>query len=221
MRRNHARRTAPPAPAALRCGGDADRLARRILVEAAPVLSGDKPAMLIALRDCGRVPATRRSDRFFCRHREKLVAALGLEARVLRRTPRGCLALFFDPARLAARLAEPEVARFLSDRGYPAGADAALDRLEAAFAAGAESCPHEVGVFLGYPVRDVAGFIERPGEALSVRRALWRVFAPAGESLRLMARIRAARERAMAVLAFESDALDACAKLRRLPPLPA
>ena len=41
------------------------------------------------------------------------------------------------------------------------------------------------------------------------------------QSKRLMARIRAARERAMAVLAFESDALDACAKLRRLPPLPA
>ena len=221
MRRHDARRTAPPTPAALRCEGDADRLARRILVEAAPVLSGDKPAMLIDLWDCGRVPAARRADRIFCRHQERLVAALGLRARVLRRTPRGCLVLFFDPARLAARLAEPEAASFLAGRGYPAEADAALDRLEAAFAAGGESCPHEVGVFLGYPVRDVAGFIERPGEALSVRRALWRVFAPAGESLRLMARIRAARDRALAVLALESDALAACAKLRRLPPLPA
>lgn len=221
MRRHHARRTALPAPAALRCEGDADRLARRILVEAAPVLSGDKPAMMVAVRDCGRVPASRRADRIFCRRQKELLAALGLEARVLRRTTRGSLVLFFDPARLAARLAEPEIARFLAERGYPAEPDAALGRLEAAFAADAESCPHEVGVFLGYPVRDVAGFIERPGEALSVRRALWRVFAPAGESLRLMARIRAARDRAMAVLALESDALVACAKLRRLPPLPA
>jgi hypothetical protein len=210
----------PAVAAALRCGGDADRLARRILVEAAPVLSGDKPAMMLDFRDCGHLADSMPAGRVFCRHQARLSAALGLSTRVLRRSPEGSLALFWNPPRLAARLAEPETARFLARRGYPAEADAALDRLAAEFSAAPDACPHEVGVFLGYPVRDVEGFIERPAEALPVRRALWRVFAPAAESLRLMARFRAARARALSILAYESDALAACAILRRLPPLP-
>ena len=99
----------------------------------------------------------------------------------------------------------------------PSLKSSALARLADAFADAPGDCPPEVGIFLGYPVRDVAGFIERPAEALPTRGTLWRVFAPAAESLRLMARIRRARDRALHLLALESDALRAVAMLRRLP----
>jgi len=194
----------------VRCGGF-DRLLRRILVEAAPVHAGCKPATMVHLLDCGNAPG----GGAFCLHRERLEEAVGLRARALRRTRRGTLLLFHDPSRLAAALAEPATARFLRGLGYPAEPEAALDRLAAAFGASPGGCPHEVGVFLGYPLRDVRGFMERPAEALPLRRALWRVFAPAAESLRLMARIRAARDRALGILALESDPLLAGAALRR------
>ena len=201
---------------ALPCAPCRERVARRILLEVAPVLSGVKPAALLSLED-GECGAAGRAERVFCSRRSRLAAATGLSVRVLRRTGRGCQALFFDAGLLAARLAEPDAAAFLRARGWPAEPPAALARLADAFADAPGDCPPEVGVFLGYPVRDVAGFIERPEEALPTRGTLWRVFAPAAESLRLMARIRRARDRALHLLALESDALRAVAMLRRLP----
>ena len=197
-----------------RCDADLDRLVRRIALEAAPVWSGDRPALTLCLRGCPR-PGAPCDESAFVRQAGALLPALGLSARRLRRGADGCQWLFYDPARLAARLAAPDVAAFLRARVWPTERGAALARLAAEFAAAPQTCPPEVGVFLGYPVRDVAGFIERPGEALPLRGAPWRVFAPAGDSLRLMARIRAVRARALHFLALESDALRAVSMLRR------
>jgi hypothetical protein len=206
--------TASARRAALRC--DEDRLVRRIAIEAAPVWCGARPAMTLRLEGCVR-PGGSCIGPWLLGREGGLLPALGLEALRLRRSEAGCQWLFFDPALLAARLAEPDVAAFLRARGWPGEPRAALARLAAEFSAGPCRCPPEVGVFLGYPVRDVAGFIERPAEALPLRRSLWRVFAPAAESIRLMGRIRAARDRALHVLALESDALRAVSLLRRLP----
>ena len=45
--------------------------------------------------------------------------------------------------------------------------------------------PHEVGVFIGYPLKDVAGFMQRI-PATPVRHGAWRVYGGADESLRRM-----------------------------------
>ena len=169
----------PLRPAAHPCAPCRDRVARRILLEVAPVLSGVKPAALLSLDDC-ECGASGRAERVFCSRRSRLAAATGLSVRVLRRTGRGCQALFFDAGLLAARLAEPDAAAFLRARGWPAEPPAALGRLADAFADAPGDCPPEVGIFLGYPVRDVAGFIERPAEALPTRGTLWRVLRAGG-----------------------------------------
>ena len=44
--------TAPSST--LRCDSDLDRLVRRIAVEAAPVWSGDRPALTLCLHGCPR-----------------------------------------------------------------------------------------------------------------------------------------------------------------------
>ncbi|MBR1836694.1 MAG: DUF3793 family protein [Kiritimatiellae bacterium] len=204
----------PVQPHLLRCGADLDRLVRRIAVEAAPVWSGDRPALTLCLHGCQH-PGAPCAEAVFLGAAGELLPRLGLSARRLRRGERDCQWLFYDPERLAARLAEPDAAALLRSRGWPTEPSAALDRLAAGFVSSPGACPPEVGVFLGYPVRDVAGFIERPAEALPLRGALWRVFAPAAESLRLMARVRSARNRALHLLALESDALRAVSMLRR------
>jgi len=200
--------------ATVRCDGVPDRLFRHILLEAAPVFSGLKPALLVSVEHCSRTDGRSVA----CLRHRALEKAMGLSARVLRFSDESALVLFYDRAALIRHLARLDVTDFLARNGYRGGEplETMLDRLAAAFAASPGTCPHEVGVFLGYPVKDVEGFMARPQEALPLRRTLWRVFAPANESLRLMARIRAARDRAMRILALESDAYRACFMLRGL-----
>ena len=71
------------------CAPCRERVARRILLEVAPVLSGVKPAALLSLED-GECGAAGRAERVFCSRRSRLAAATGLSVRVLRRTGRGC-----------------------------------------------------------------------------------------------------------------------------------
>ena len=89
----------------------------------------------------------------------------GVTVRVLKQCPRtgAVLVYVYRPARVARLLAAPHMLDFLAGEGYtPGTADELLDQLaerlccEGAF-------PHEIGVFLGYPLSDVVGFIENSG----------------------------------------------------------
>lgn len=55
-----------------------------------------------------------------------------------------------------------------------------------------ESCegfPHEIGVFLGYPVSDVIGFINHKGENCKAS-GLWKVYDNENETLKLFAKLQ-------------------------------
>ena len=68
------------------------------------------------------------------------------------------------PDRLARDLQQPGVAAFLAHCGYAGTAPAAcLDVLRRKLAASSDF-PHEIGLFLGYPLGDVIGFIENHGQ---------------------------------------------------------
>lgn len=73
----------------------------------------------------------------------------------------------YRETRLNEVLAQPEVRRFLQKEGYdvPAEADcgALLRQLSRRLCCEGEF-PHEIGVFLGYPLEDVIGFIENRGK---------------------------------------------------------
>ena len=51
--------------------------------------------------------------------------------------------------------------------------------------AGECDLPHEVGIFIGYPLKDVAGFIARL-PSTPVHNGVWRVYGDAHESLARM-----------------------------------
>lgn len=74
----------------------------------------------------------------------------------------GVLLYVYRPKLLERRMYEPGVATFLSGYGYDGtDADSLLEKLVGRFA----ECgmPPEVGVFLGYPLEDVVGYIENRG----------------------------------------------------------
>lgn len=153
-----------------------------LTVKTAAVRCGAKPAELLRVPLCARAAACGRGGV------GDVCARLGLPYRLLSQDSGGALALFFHPARLAAALGAPRAAAFLARRGWPteAGLEAMLAELARRWQAGPA---HEVGLFLGYPPKDVCGFCHaapettRPGDR-------WRVFGEEGPSRRLMRRHR-------------------------------
>ena len=65
--------------------------------------------------------------------------------------------------------------RFLLEGGYPpqVDVDAYLDRLALNISYG--PIPHEIGLFLGYPLKDVLGYIGHPSLKLSKIKG-WKVY---------------------------------------------
>ncbi|MFY9381623.1 MAG: DUF3793 family protein [Eubacteriales bacterium] len=82
------------------------------------------------------------------------------------------LAYVYRPVMLAKAIMDSETIEFLKNYGYDAasGVEACLNRL-------AVECelPHEIGVFLGYPLLDVKGFIENRGDNYRLS-GLWKVY---------------------------------------------
>ena len=133
-----------------------------ILVEqCAPTLVGLKPASLFCCRDSGELPVREAAVRW---HRE--LAPFGITVRTLKVCPRtgACLVYLYREGWLCRILAEPEHRAFLAGRGYrmAEGCAGLLDQLAERLCLGREF-PHEIGVFLGYPLEDVVGFIENRG----------------------------------------------------------
>ena len=102
----------------------------------------------------------------------------GLEALLLKAGPDAGLVYVYRPDKLAKVLQDPDVRTFLSAYGY-AGLNPAqsLDHLSQRIHCSQEF-PHEIGVFLGYPLVDVEGFIRHQGEHFCCL-GCWKAYADA------------------------------------------
>ncbi|MBS5317851.1 MAG: DUF3793 family protein [Clostridiales bacterium] len=70
----------------------------------------------------------------------------------------------FRPEKLAKDIGVEEVQSFLKEQGYRnCYPDACIKRLSERLRR-YETFPHEIGIFLGYPIEDVKGFIENKGQ---------------------------------------------------------
>ncbi|WP_302812453.1 DUF3793 family protein [Victivallis vadensis] len=176
------------------------QLLQYLLVKLAPVILRVKPAGMLRLTNCRQLAGGRQYD-LFCVHQREVMESLKLECRILRSEAGESVVLFFDRARLARALAEPEAAEFLQSCGYPATQELEplLEELIARCRSGREF-PHEIGIFLGYPLKDVRGFIENSAACLAVPRGLWRVAGDPAESLRVMEQYRCAEQTIQSVL---------------------
>ena len=130
-----------------------------MIEQCAPVLAGLKPAGLFRYETRNRADLARRVAGWNAQLNPK-----GLQVRVLR----GCIATrqylvyVYRAAKLQTVLADAAVRGFLAREGYRLPEDAAdcnalLDQLSLRLCCAAEAAdfPHEIGVFLGYPLEDV------------------------------------------------------------------
>ena len=75
---------------------------------------------------------------------------------------------------LRESLADPEVSKLLESLGYdPNNMSLCIKRLMEELSTG--DFPHEIGVFLGYPLEDVLGFIRNKGQNFK-SVGMWKVY---------------------------------------------
>ncbi len=123
----------------------------------------------------------------------RTLAGKGITLLALQRCGGTALVYVFRKSRLREDLCKPEVARFLSAYGYEsAEPDAAIGTLKSRLEAEG-GFPHEIGLFLGYPLGDVAGFIRNAGRNFKCA-GCWKVYGDEQEAARQFARYKKCRE---------------------------
>jgi hypothetical protein len=161
------------------------------LYYAAPILCDAKPAALIPLKPhC--LPAWKE-------RRNALQKATGLRTLELKSKNGSLLLLIYDEAALADHLRDSRASPFLARYGYPAGCDPgeALRLLQERFLQG--GFPHEIGIFLGYPPKDVQAFIDNEGRNCVCCR-YWKVYHDVERAQEAFRRIDEAHSRAIDIL---------------------
>lgn len=157
----------------------------------APILRCAKPASLMTL-----IPG---SEQAWCTRRNALCRATGLRFIELHGSHGCTVLLVYDEDALCRVLRHPQAKDLLDRYGYaPEGSLAVrFARLQERFAT--EDFPHEIGVFLGYPLDDVSSFIAHRGQDCLCSR-YWKVYHNPERAQEIFARIDAARAYAQALL---------------------
>lgn len=160
---------------------------RTLAWHCAPALAGIKPADLISWEP------QEHGGMELLGHYSAMLTQRGIRLRVLGQRGRRILLLIFRPARLDRWLTQSQVADMLSQVGYPVGAeiDTMLTHLRRRLLE--SGFPHEIGLFLGYPPADVAGFLENDGKGCKLC-GFWKVYGDVDEAARQFAAFRRCRD---------------------------
>lgn len=183
-----------------------DCLTAHLMLECAEVLAGVKPANLITLVNrnqlCGR-----NLYQLWQSHHEELGTRLAdLTIKVLQTKERALLLLCYKNNQLERHLAHAGIRTLLHKAGYEAGSsiETQLGELSRRIENNG-SFPHEIGLFIGYPAKDVAAFmglIKLPFTC----QCLWKIYGNPEHSLGMAEQFRCCRQRMGAILATGNQA---------------
>lgn len=158
-------------------------LLKFLLVKTAAVRRGVKPAELLRVRHC--YSTVNAEGLRVCLYRSDIYSILGLDYIELKVEERSSLVLFYNPPTLNATLKKRSNRLWLAGLGYPVDGTMHDMLSELCHRAGESALPHEVGVFIGYPLKDVAGFMQRI-PATPVHGCAWRIYGDASVSMEKM-----------------------------------
>ena len=171
----------------------------KVVKHCAPVLTGIKPANMFSCplksaQCCGNPACTSLKLVDFllaygdCRAR---LSRLGIEMAILNQRERSALVFVYRPSHLLRTISSKESAEFLKTLGYDASdvnksLNILAQRIDVANPSSGRrrtcSFPHEIGVFLGYPVEDVIGFMENQGDNYLVC-GCWKAYSNASDAI--------------------------------------
>lgn len=143
------------------------RLRSQLVLQCAPFLKGIKAAAIINL--------TSRGGEML----KKVLAGTGISHKVIDVRKKRCLVFLYRKTAFERHMGRRENVEFLAGFGYTEGsAEEMLGRLadRIGMYAGRELVfPHEIGVFLDYPLADVEGFIRNAGRDYLLS-GYWKVY---------------------------------------------
>lgn len=161
-----------------------NQLDRLLAAYCSPALAGIKPANLVS---CDRVlypdlPETLETYR-------EAFAPRGMRFEIVCSCHARYLLLVYNEAQLSRYMQNARVQKVLRHFGYPAGSS--LPELLAVLRqriSCSDGFPHEIGLFLGYPIEDVVGFIRYSGRGCKLS-GYWKVYGDAEAASRLFDRL--------------------------------
>jgi len=142
-------------------------LVYRIVRCIAPTITGGKPATLMNItNDNGGLLEV------WDHSKADIFIGSEIEYYEFKRTDKNVIVLFFNRSLLNDLLEKMPIKRFLSERGYETDSlDYVLGVLRQRYV---EGCPHEIGIFLGIPLKDVKGFMGF-NSLRNTKCGMWRV----------------------------------------------
>jgi len=127
------------------------------------------------------------------RRLNRMLARKGLVLTEIRMGEKRALLYLFRCAHLKAKLSCPMVRGFLREYGYE---DFSIPKALETLRRRVEECgdfPHEIGVFLDYPLSDVQDFIKHGGRNCSLC-GVWKVYSNEKDAERTFARFKKCRD---------------------------
>ena len=156
---------------------------KALVYHASPTLSGLKPANLLSLskEDFPNLPDL--LSEYTAQLKRKGIAFFFFFDCNQR-----WLLLVFRPQMLQVQLSRPSVQALLTEEGYPNSSNVQimLSHLRQRLAS-QNNFPHEIGIFLGYPLADVLGFRKYKGECCKLC-GYWKVYGDVEQAKQCFAR---------------------------------
>lgn len=159
-----------------------------LIMTLAPVLMSVKPAEILSF------PKSEKNiDEKLLKIKEHFKICNKIKYKIVKSENLSVKIIFYNENALAGALEDNKNQRFLKELGYPTNYNMKvyLDHLIAKIEMG--SIPDEIGVFLGYPLKDVMGFIGHPSLKLT-KVNNWRVYGDSRISDSIVIQFQAAKE---------------------------
>ena len=176
-----------------------------IMGKIAPLLLEIKPAVLLGVHN-ERAECGRRYFDLWEQYKEQIVGVLGVSFIELSIQPQKKQIFFFQKKLLGNILHVTANKDFLIACGYESCTTVTdyLSLLRVRY--NSLLFPHEIGLLLGYPLKDVKGFMERKADVLMCT-GRWRIYDEADHSLRLMSLYAKAEEIITRLLVYKEEPL--------------
>ncbi len=163
-------------------------LEKYLVLHCSPTLASLKPASLFSLPFVQECLLNRQVDEW-----NHCLGGKGVSLTCLKTTDRSALIYVFRRSHLKRELDRPEIRKFLGKYGYSNfNPDEALCHLRRRLAQ-SSAFPHEIGIFLGYPLDDVVGFIKNNGQNCKCSDC-WKVYGDECEAKKMFAKLKKCKE---------------------------
>lgn len=138
--------------------GDLEYLISILKINLAPTITNNKVGNLINLRN-----ASRDLKNCWEKYKNYIIDELNLDYYEFRNSNKSVLIYFYNKKRLFLKLKEKNIIDFLKSVGYK-DCENLNDYFEILSFKFISGCPDEIGIFLGYPLKDVIDFKENKKE---------------------------------------------------------